>query len=138
MNKKAKPMKWLKDIKDYFFDNRLYLAALIFFTLDLKLFWFLSIFNLTILFMLVPFLCIFWQFWINSKDKIPVSKSSLLTFSSIILAIFFFLFQSFQDEYGRLITMSMLNAHNCSVAKTYTHELENNGDQFGLNSFLVE
>ncbi|MEK7064898.1 MAG: hypothetical protein AAB963_00455 [Patescibacteria group bacterium] len=132
-----KKIKWADAIIIFVKKKILYILAFLFIIVQLRNFFSMSFYNFKILCLLLPFILIFCAVWEERKTDKPLNKDSLLTFSSIILAILFFLFQDFQMAQDKINTLSIITAHNCDTARNIL-QLKNKPTNFGLNSFLVE
>lgn len=133
---KDKIIKLLDKSMGYIKKKYAYILAFLIIIFQIKTYFSISFYSSKILWLLLPFLIIFAEIWDNQK-KTPLNRDSLLTFSGIILAILFFLFQDFQMAQNKMNTLSTITTHNCDIA-TINLQLKNKTDNFGLNSFLID
>jgi len=123
----------LKNIRNY----KYFILALILFIFSIKNFLQMMYFNYTVSIMLLPFIFIFVGLLEKIKDNKSVTRNSIFTSASIILAILFFLFQGFINEKSQYNSLITVNTHNCNVANTLS-QLREKPEKFGLNYFITD
>jgi hypothetical protein len=86
----------------------------------------------------IPCVLVFYWLWGKVDDSKLFDKKSLLTVTSIIIAVLFFVFKNFEINTDKVNAINVANHHNCGVAMSNKELPNSDGRRYSLSYFIIE